>query len=78
MPGWFHTEKEKFISSDFSFCSRDFDPSPNLSPTRGEALKHIGLFFSDCMKPPCIALVRWGEQGRKNLISFYTFTHGII
>ncbi len=51
--GWFHTKKEKSISFDFSFCSRDFYPSPNLSPTGGEALKARFIFFSGCMKPPC-------------------------
>jgi hypothetical protein len=38
-PGWFHPKKEKYISPDLSFCPIDFDPSPNLSPLRGEALK---------------------------------------
>jgi hypothetical protein len=39
MAGWFHTKKEKYISLDFSCRTIDFDPSPNLSPTGGEALK---------------------------------------
>jgi hypothetical protein len=43
--GWFHTEKEKYISLDFSCITIDFDPSPNLSPLRGEALKPSFSFF---------------------------------
>jgi hypothetical protein len=39
MAGWFHTKKEKYISLDLSSGTIDFDPSPNLSPKRGEALK---------------------------------------
>ncbi|MGV0108220.1 hypothetical protein NSTCB13_07142 [Nostoc sp. DSM 114160] len=43
--GWFHTKKEKYISLDFSCTTIDFDPSPNLSPKRREALK-LSFIFS--------------------------------
>jgi hypothetical protein len=42
--GWFHPKKEKYISLDFSSKTIDFDPSPNLSPKRREALKPSFVF----------------------------------
>jgi hypothetical protein len=57
---WFHPKKEKYISLNFSCKTIDFDPSPNLSPTGGEALKLFLWLYETTLG----MLLRQGETNK--------------